>query len=71
MLKVGNFKATQNEEGEWIYKAESPKLKSGKLKAKYRDLPRYKAIYVIEDEYKKSFDSLLKDMFNEIKLALR
>lgn len=71
MIKVGNFEATQNDKGEWIYKAENPKLKSGKLKAKYRDLPRYKAIYKIEDEYKKDFNSMLKKMFNEIKLTLK
>ena len=60
MIKIGNFTTFQDEQGKWMYKADNNALTQNKtLKPKYRDLPPYKAIYKIEDLYKKSFDRML------------
>lgn len=42
------------------------KNKDGVLKPKYRDLPRYPAIYGMEKMYKDSFGSMLGETIKEI-----
>lgn len=42
------------------------KTKGGVLKPKYRDLPRYPAIYGIEKMYKDSFGVILGETIKEI-----
>lgn len=59
--------------GMWITKAKpvsSFKTKEGKLKPKYRDLPRVKAIYEIEEnikrEYKETIQQSIIDINNQL-----
>ena len=65
----------QNEDGSWIHKedesslllkAETPKKKDGTLKAKYKDLPRYKLIPVYEDHFKNEFDKTLRNITKDV-----
>jgi hypothetical protein len=40
--------------------------KTGKLKPKYSDLPRYKAIFGFEDAFKNGFEDSSKEMTKDI-----
>ncbi len=55
--------------GMWISKAKpigSFQTKEGKLKPKYRDLPRVKAIYEIEANIKKEYKETIKHSIIDI-----
>lgn len=65
----------QQEDGSWVYKAdkssillqhENAKKKDGKLKAQYKDLPRYKLIPVYEDHFRKEFNKMLTGTTKEV-----
>ena len=65
----------QKEDGSWEYqpeesslllKAENPKKKDGTLKAKYKDLPRYKLIVTYEDHFKNEFNKTLSELNKEV-----
>jgi len=67
------FSATQNEKGEWIYKSKpiEPKKKDGRLKKRYKDLPRVKAIYEVEAAFSESYkkevlDSSMKEINDKL-----
>ena len=57
LIEFPTFSASLDEDGKWIYKSKpiEPKKKNGTLKARYKDLPRVKAIYEIEDALSKSY----------------
>ncbi len=57
LIEFPTFSASLDENGKWIYKSKpiEPKKKGGGLKAKYKDLPRVKAIYEIEARLSKSY----------------
>lgn len=64
-----------SEDGSWehlpnesslLLKADGPKKKDGTLKAKYKDLPRYKLIPIYEDHFKKEFDKTLKELNKDV-----
>lgn len=42
------------------------KDKTGKLKPKYKDAPRYKAIHGYEDEFKDNFTKLSRQMAKDV-----
>jgi hypothetical protein len=74
-MKIGNQTYTLNEDASWshvseessiLLKAESPKKKNGNLKAKYKDLPRYKLIPIYEDHFKKEFNSTIVDITKDV-----
>lgn len=46
--------------------AEDPKKKDGTLKAKYKDMPRYKVIFGYEDSFKDNFKKLSQNMSKDI-----
>ncbi len=67
--------ASQNEKGEWIYKANEsnqlkPFKKNGNLKAIYKDLPRFKAIVQFEDQEEKDYNESLSQAVKDISLKL-
>lgn len=62
-MKIGNFDYSQDESGNWIAKAEIPRLKT---KPQYKDAPRYPMIYDYEGEFKENYKSNLKDMVKQI-----
>ena len=51
------FSASQDDKGTWIYKSKpiEAKKKNGRLKARYKDLPRVKAIYEVEGALSKAY----------------
>jgi len=54
------------EESDVLLKAESSKKKDGTLKAKYKDLPRYKLIVTYEDHYRNEFKKMLSELNKEV-----
>jgi len=74
-MKIGNQTYIQNDDSSWshlpeessiLLKSESPNKKNGNLKAKYRDLPRYKIIPIYEDHFKKEFNSTIVDITKDV-----
>ena len=61
----GSFKHLPEESG-ILLKAESAKKKDGTLKAKYKDLPRYKLIPTYEDYFRGEFDKMLSELNKEV-----
>ncbi len=53
-----------------IKKHESAKKQDGTLKKKYKDMPRFKAIYGYENQFKSSYDKILRNMTMEISKTL-
>lgn len=66
------FTATLDEDNQWIYKANTTniKKKDGTLKKKYKDLPRIKVIYEIEDKLNKRYKNMLDSSMKEINAKL-
>lgn len=67
--------ASQDEKGNWIYKANEsnqlkPFKKNGSLKAVYHDLPRFKVIVEYEDQEEKDYSDLLSQAVKDISLKL-
>tara|TARA_X000001382_G_scaffold25412_3_gene16004 strand:+ start:9574 stop:9819 length:246 start_codon:yes stop_codon:yes gene_type:complete len=66
--KINGQQYNFNEDGSWehlgadISKSETPFKKDGALKAKYKDLPRYKIITVYEEHFQKEFRKTLLDI---------
>lgn len=56
-IQVGNFEYTQDEKGEWLFKASEP----GKLKGKsqYKEKPQFKIIEALDKEMSKSMEKQL------------
>ena len=67
-MKVGSFDWLQDEKGNWLWKANSSLFKKNKtkLKAKYHDLPWFKATNVIEKNAKEDFSHMLKKTVLEV-----
>jgi hypothetical protein len=63
---------TQDEGGNWLYTPQDTilkadvKRKDGTLKAKYKDLPRYKLIPIYEDYFVKEFNKTLSDLNKDV-----
>jgi hypothetical protein len=59
-ISIGNFDYSQNEKGEWIYKAKEskPLIKSNKP-AKYREKPQYQLQETIEGKSKEKFNKII------------
>lgn len=62
----------QDQSGNWIHKAEQSKFKTkdGKLKAQYKDLPRYKLIYTYEDFFRSKFNQTLRAIAKDLKTKM-
>lgn len=67
-MKIGNFDWLQDEKGNWLWKANSSLFQKNKkkLKAKYHDLPWFRATNVIEQNTKEDFRVMLKSAILEI-----
>ncbi len=67
-IKIGNFTYQQNDNLEWIYKAneQTPFKRNGVLKKEYKDSPRFKAIVEYENEEVKDFNTLLEQSVKEV-----
>jgi hypothetical protein len=64
-ISIGNFEYTQDEKGEWIYKAKEIKpLKSEK--PKYREKPQFKLQEIIEGKSKNRFMKIMNHSVIEI-----
>lgn len=64
-ITIGNFDYSQDEKGEWIYKAsESKPLKSGE--AKYQEKPAFPLQIKIESSSKNKIAQILKQSVIEI-----
>jgi hypothetical protein len=79
-FKLGNQSYEQQSDGSYkhlpdesdiLLKAESVKRKDGTLKAKYKDLPRYKLIVTYEDYFRGEFDQMLSDLNKEVFTFIR
>lgn len=71
-LDIGNFTASQDEKGQWIFKGKTPKkLANSVKKATYRDKPQYPVIYKIEDKFKKDGHDMVTDIGVQIIKALK
>jgi hypothetical protein len=68
--KDGSFKHLP-EESDLIMKSDAVKKQDGTLKAKYKDLPRYKLIPTYEDYYRGEFDKMLSDLNREVFTFIR
>jgi hypothetical protein len=66
-INFGNFTYSKDEKGNFIYKAKDSKAinKKGNLKPQYKDLPRVKAIYSIEENWTKEFESIVIEGLKE------
>jgi hypothetical protein len=68
-IKVGNFIATQDEKGDWIYKADNQnqfKKKDGSLKAQYKDMPRFDLIIQLEKKTTDMYEQTLTQSINQV-----
>ncbi len=65
IIDFPNFKFKQDPQGNWIWKSINPLTKKGNLKAEYKDLPRLKAIYQIEEQWTKDFESMVQEGLKE------
>lgn len=67
-IKIGNFTYQQNENLEWVFKADKiiPFKQNGALKKEYKDLPRFKAIVEYENEEVKDFNIALEQSVKEV-----
>jgi hypothetical protein len=79
-FKLGNQSYEQQPDGSYkhlpdesdiLLKAESVKRKDGTLKAKYKDLPRYKLIPTYEDYFRGEFDKMMSDLNKEVFTFIR
>ena len=66
MITVGNFKYSQDEDGNWIYKASDSLKLPSKKKPEYREKPFFKIQYEIEGNSKKRFQDFAKKSVLEI-----
>ena len=66
MIEVGNFIATQNEKGVWLYKAKEFHVPVKKVKAQYKEKPQYKLIEHYENVAKLRFKEELRTTVKEI-----
>lgn len=66
--------ATQDEKGNWIYKANTNQLKpfkkNGALKAQYKDLPRFHVIVEYEKKETTDFEANLAESIKDIAIKL-
>lgn len=66
-IAIGNFEYTQNDKGEWIFKAkDSNPLSSGKEKPKYQEKPQFRIQEVIEGKSKNTFRQIVNKEVIEI-----
>lgn len=63
-INIGNFQYSQDDKGNWIYKAID--VKKVNKKASYKDVPQYKAIQTFEDQYKNEYKLILDQAIKEI-----
>ena len=72
-IKLHGFLASQDEKGNWIYKADDkqPLKKDGTLKAEYKDLPRYKVLIEsekkIQDQYSSTLELAVRTISSKVK----
>lgn len=65
-IQVADFNATfDSEKGEWTYEQKKTKKKDGRLKKKYHDMPRFKAILEYEGAMKKEYQSVIVSMVKD------
>lgn len=60
-ISIGNFIASQDEKGNWIYKAKESNKLINSLKPKYREKPQFKLLGDIESVAKSNFRTTLKN----------
>lgn len=67
------FTAELDVNGKWIYKSKpiEPKKKDGTLKKQYKDLPRVKGIYEIEEKMNKEFEANILDTYTQLNNKLK
>lgn len=76
-LLNGSMTGSQDEKGNWVYKATniSPFKGNGNLKKVYHDLPRFKVITQYEkkeqEDYAKSLDTSVRDISLKLLSFLR
>lgn len=75
-ITIGNFDYTQDEKGEWIYKArETAPIGKTPDRPKYREKPQYKLNEVIEGKSKNRFSKIINhtalELINYIKENLK
>jgi hypothetical protein len=72
-IAIGNFEYTQDDQGNWIGKAQESKAlkKDGTLKAQYKELPRYKMNISIEDLMRKQMNKQLKGIIQDLNEILK
>lgn len=66
--------ASQNEKGEWVYKANPeysvPFKKNKALKQHYKDMPRFNVIIEAEDKFMKDYNILVSESIKEMAQVL-
>lgn len=73
-ILVGNFKASKDEKGLWVYKHDPEiffKSNVKNLKIKLTDKPRYKVVLEIENDFKKNTDKFLSNLTIDIVKKLK
>lgn len=71
-LLNGTMVGSQNEKGDWIYKANpnAPFKQNGTLKKVYHDLPRFSCIAEYEDREVQDYEATLAEAVKDISIKL-
>lgn len=65
-IQIGNFEYTQDDKGQWIYKAKPSSPLSSSDKPKYKEKPQFKLQETIENASKERFSLVLNKTVLEL-----